>query len=180
MSENQETVAVPVLEIEFAKLLQICEKINIADSCTFISMPNHVKAYSNRETMHISELVNMLLEFEEPDNAWRLDKQTVVEMKNSPNSIILSDKVICDSDRVIVISKLNSVYIIPGERSIKEGNCKPNEIIKLTNLLSSQIFLLKFSDIPNENDGGYDLKVEFNMVQKPSIKSEPKQDNMHE
>lgn len=180
MSENQETVAVPVLEIEFAKLLQICEKINIADSCTFISMPNHVKAYSNRETMHISELVKMLLEFEEPDNAWRLDRQTVVEMKSSSNSIILSDKVICDSDRVIVISKVNSVYIIPGERSIKEGNCKPNEIIKLTNLLSSQIFLLKFSDIPNENDGGYDLKVEFNMVQKPSAKSEPEQDSMHE
>ena len=179
MSENQETVAVPVLEIEFAKLLQICEKINIADSCTFISMPNHVKAYSNRETMHISELVKMLLEFEEPDNAWRLDRQTVVEMKSPSNSIILSDKVICDSDRVIVISKLNSVYIIPGERSIKEGNCKPNEIIKLTNLLSSQIFLLKFSDIPNENDGGYDLKVEFNMVQKPSAKSEPEQDSMH-
>ena len=180
MSENQEIVAVPVLEIEFAKLLQICEKINIADSCTFISMPNHVKAYSNRETMHISELVKMLLEFEEADNAWRLDRQTVVEMKTSSNSIILSDKVICDSDRVIVISKLNSVYIIPGERSIKEGNCKPNEIIKLTNLLSSQIFLLKFSDIPNENDGGYDLKVEFNMVQKPSAKSEPEQDNIHE
>jgi hypothetical protein len=180
MSENQETIAVPVLEIEFAKLLQICEKINIADSCTFISMPDHVKAYSNRETIHISKLVGMLLEYEEPDNAWRLDKKTVLEMKTEPNGIVLDDRAILDSDRVIVISKINSVYIIPGERSIKEGNCKPNEIIKLTNLLSSQIFLLRFSDIPNEKDGGYDLKVEFNMVQKPSVKSEPEQDNMHE
>ena len=180
MSETQETVAVPVLEIEFNKLLQICEKINIADCCTFISMPDHVKAYSNRENIHISKLVGMLLEYEDPDNAWRLDKQTVVEMKTSSDSIILSDKVIYDSDRVIVISKINSVYIIPGERSIKEGNCKPNEIIKLSNLLSSQIFLLRFSDIPNENDGGYDLKVEFNMVQKPVIKTEPGQVNIHE
>ena len=180
MSENQETIAVPVLEIEFAKLLQICEKINIADSCTFISMPDHVKAYSNRETIHISKLVGMLLEYEEPDNAWRLDKKTVLEMKTEPNGIVLDDRAILDSDRVIVISKINSVYIIPGERSIKEGNCKPNEIIKLTNLLSSQIFLLRFSDIPNEKDGGYDLKVEFNMVEKPSAKSEPEQDNMHE
>lgn len=180
MSETQETVPVPVLEIEFNKLLQICEKINIADCCTFISMPDHVKAYSNRENIHISKLVGMLLEYEEPDNAWRLDKQTVVEMKTSPDSIVLSDRVIYDSDRVIVISKINSVYIIPGERSIKEGNCKPNEIIKLSNLLSSQIFLLRFSDIPNDNDGGYDLKVEFNMVQKPVIKTEPGQVNIHE
>lgn len=180
MSENQETVAVPVLEIEFAKLLQICEKINIADCCTFISMPDHVKAYSNRENIHISKLVGMLLEYEEPDNAWRLDKKTVLDLKTTSDSIFLDDRAIYDSDRVIVISRLNSVYVIPGERSIKEGNCKPNEIIKLTNLLSSQIFLLRFSDVPNEKDGGYDLKVEFNMVQKPSAKSEPEQNNMHE
>ena len=180
MSENQETVAVPVLEIEFAKLLQICEKINIADCCTFISMPDHVKAYSNRETVHISKLVGMLLEYEEPDNAWRLDKKTVLEMKTTPEAIFLDDRVLYDSDRVIVISKLNSVYVIPGERSIKEGACKPNEIIKLTNLLSSQIFLLRFSDIPNDKDGGYDLKVEFSMVQKPVAKTEPGQNNSHE
>jgi hypothetical protein len=160
------------LEIEFAKLLQICEKINIADSCTFISMPNHVKAYSNRETMHISELVNMLLEFEEPDNAWRLDKKTVLELKSTENSISFDGRTIYDSDRVIVISKINSVYIIPGETSIKEGSCKPNEIIKLSNLLSSQIFLLRFNDVPNEKNGGFDLKVEFSMVQRQSSKTE--------
>jgi hypothetical protein len=176
MSENQETVPVPVLEIEFNKLLQICEKINIADSCTYISMPNHVKTYSERNTTHISELVNMLLDFEDPENSWRLDKKTVQEMRTTEDSIILGDRVIYDSDRVIVISTINSVYIIPGERSIKEGKCKPNEIIKLSNLLSSQIFLLRFKDIPNETDGGYDLKVEFSIVQKPNSKTELMQD----
>ncbi|MBR4891099.1 MAG: hypothetical protein IKU15_07425 [Clostridia bacterium] len=172
MSENQETVAVPVLEIEFDKLLQILSKINIADSCTFISMPEHVKTYSNRDNMHISKLVGMLLEFEEPDNAWRLDKKTVLEIKPAPDCVLLNDRIVYDSDRVIVVSTINSVYIIPGEQSIKSGRCKPNEIIKLTNLLSSQIFLLKFTDVPNEQETGYDLKVEYKLVEKPMIKPE--------
>jgi hypothetical protein len=103
-----------------------------------------------------------------------------LELKTSDECIILGDKTVYDSDRVIVISTINSIYIVPGERSIKEGNCKPNEIIKLTNLLSSQIFLLKFADIPNETDGGYDLKVEFKLVEKALAKTEPKQDNIHE
>lgn len=172
MSENQETVAVPVLEIEFNKLLQICEKINIIDCCTFISMPEHVKTYIDREKVHISKLVGTLLEYEEPDNSWRLDKKTILESKTNSDSIVLGDRTIYDSDRVIIISKINSVYIIPGERSIKEGACKPNEIIKLSNLLSSQVFLLQFSDIPNDKEGGYDLKVEFTTIQRKKAEIE--------
>lgn len=171
MSDKQEVTEVPVLEVEFAKFLQICEKINIVDSCKFFSMPDHSKKYSDRATMPISELMTMLLDFEKEENSWRAVQKTVQDLNAVDGKIIIGDKILFDSNRVIIISRLNSAYIVPGERSIKEGGFMPNEIVKLSNLISSQLFLLRFSDVPDEKNGGFDLKVEYSLIDRTRIQS---------
>jgi hypothetical protein len=171
MSNEQEVTEVPVLEVEFAKFLQICEKINIVDSCKFFSMPDHSKKYSERATMPVSELMTMLLDFETEENSWRVNQKTVVDLATQGDKIIIGDKTLFDSNRIIIISRLNSAYIVPGERSIKEGGFMPNEIVKLSNFFSSQLFLLRFSDVPDEKSGGFDLKVEYSLIDRTRIQS---------
>lgn len=166
MSETDEMIEVPVLELEFENFIEICKKINLVDSITIFSMPNHVKAYSNREEKPVSDLVMELLDYQKEENAWRLKVHKVQELSTIDNTIKFLDKTIFDSSRIIIISKMNSAFIIPGEQSIANGNCQPNEIIKLSNLISSQLFLLQFKDVKDRESDKYDLKIEFNLINK--------------
>lgn len=166
MSETDEMIEVPVLELEFENFIEICKKINLVDSITIFSMPNHIKTYSNREEKPVSDLVMELLDYQKEENAWRLKVHKVQELSVIDNAIKFLDKTIFDSNRIIIISKMNSAFIIPGEQSIANGNCQPNEIIKLSNLISSQLFLLQFKDVKNSESNKYDLKIEFNLINK--------------
>ena len=166
MSETDEMTEVPVLELEFENFIEICKKINLVDSITIFSMPNHIKTYSNREEKPVSDLVMELLDYQKEENAWRLKVHKVQELSVIDNAIKFLDKTIFDSNRIIIISKMNSAFIIPGEQSIANGNCQPNEIIKLSNLISSQLFLLQFKDVKNSESNKYDLKIEFNLINK--------------
>jgi hypothetical protein len=166
MSETDNAVEVPVLEIEFNRLLELCKKINLIDSITTFSMPNHVKSYSDRTKVGVGDLVNELLDYQKEENKWRIKESKVVNCICTNKSITFADKCILDADRIIILSRLNSIFIIPGEKSIIEGNCVPNEIIKLSNLISSQLFLLQFSDEKDETSGSYELRADFILVTK--------------
>lgn len=169
MSDTEDTIEVPVLELEFENLVEICKKINLVDSVTVFSMPNHVKSYSNRDEKPVSELVMELIDYQKEENEWRLKTHKVQELVVTDNIIKILDKTIYDAARVVVISKMNSVFIIPGEESLKSGNCLPNEIIKLSNLISSQLFLLQFKDVKEEGSNNYDLRVEFALINRTQV-----------
>lgn len=169
MPDVEDTIEVPVLELEFENLIEICKKINLVDSVTVFSMPNHVKTYSKRDEKPVSDLVMELLDYQKEENEWRLKSYKVQELAVVDNSIKVLDKTISDAARIVVISKMNSVFIIPGEESLKNGNCLPNEIIKLSNLISSQLFLLQFKDVKEEGSNNYDLRVEFNLINRTQI-----------
>ena len=168
MEDTNETIDVPVLEVEFDKFIEITQRINLIDSIKLISMPNHIKTYSNRDECHIIDLVNGLLEYQKEENSWRIEEHKVVEYANNENNVQFLDKTIFGAERVIIISKMNSAFIIPDEKSIKEGKCQPNQIIKLTNLISSQLFLMQFNDIKQENGDGFDLRIEYALISKKS------------
>lgn len=169
--DEQTQVEVPILEVDFENYLKICEKINIVDSLTVYSMPDHVKKYSSHEEYPIADLMNLLIEYQKPENEWRRTESKVQEVVNDGNSIKIGDKTIFDAERIIIISKMNSAYIIPGERTLKEGNFHPNEIIKMTNMISSQLFLLNFKDEPKEDGTSYNLKVEYSIITKTKNES---------
>lgn len=167
MSDEQNTVQVPVLELEYDKLVEILKNVTDIDAVTTISMPNHVKEYATKDKITIGNLVNELVSYEQGgEHEWRLRREwnvgggTMVD-----GNIAIAGKTLYDAYRVIVIAKMNAVYIIPGEKSIKEKEFQPNEIIKLTNLLSRQLFLLSFEDVmADDRPGGYDLKISLKRV----------------
>ena len=169
MSNTEETVEVPVLELEFENFLEICKKINLVDSVTVFSMPNHVKTYTDREKKPVSDLVMELIDYQKPENEWRLKVHKVQELAVDNDSIKILDKTISDAARIVIISKMNSAFIIPGDKSIKSGNCQPNEIIKFSNMISSRLFLLQFNDVKEEGSNNYNLRVEFNLINRTSI-----------
>lgn len=170
MSDIEETIEVPVLELEFEKFLEICSKINLVDSILEFSMPNHLSSYADRDKSPIANLVEELLEYQKPENSWRVTEHKVVEFAIKEGAITYLDKTIFDASRIIIISKLNSAYIIPGERSISEGKCQPNQIIKLSNMISSQLFLLQFKDVKEENSDKFDLRVEYALINRTDAK----------
>ena len=170
MSDNEETIEVPVLELEFEKFLEICSKVNLVDCILEFSMPNHLNSYSDREKAPIATLIEELLEYQKPENSWRVTELKVVEFAIKEGAITYRDKTIFDANRIIIVSKLNSAYIIPGEKSIKEGKCQPNQIIKLSNMISSQLFLLQFKDVKEENSDKFDLRVEYALINRTDAK----------
>ena len=101
MSETDEMIEVPVLELEFENFIEICKKINLVDSITIFSMPNHIKTYSNREEKPVSDLVMELLDYQKEENAWRLKVHKVQELSVIDNAIKFLDKTIFDSNRTI-------------------------------------------------------------------------------
>ena len=166
MNNVEDTIEVPILEVNFENFLRICEKINIVDSITLYSMPNHVKEYATSEKFPIADLMNLLIEYQKPENEWRRKEDKVVDLQNNGEYIQIGEKTIFDAERIIIISKMNSAFIIPGEKTLKEGKFLPNEIIKMTNLISSQLFLLNFVDEPAEDNSSYNLKVEYSIINK--------------
>lgn len=166
---TQAEIEVPVLEIEFNDFLKICEKINIVDSGAFISMPNHSKSYSDKENVHIKDIVTELLNYQREENKWRLTPFTLCDVETTSESFKIGNKTLFDSSRIIIISKMNSAFIIPGEKSIAEGGFLPNEILKVSNMISSQLFLLRFTDVKNEEQDGYDLKIQYSLIDRTAI-----------
>ena len=171
MSDNEETIEVPILEVNFENFLKICEKINIVDGITIYSMPNHVKEYANSEKFPIADLMNLLIEYQKPENEWRRKENKVVDFQNNGEYIQVGEKTIFDAERIIIISKMNSAFVIPGEKSLKDGKFMPNEIIKMTNLISSQLFLLNFVDEPSEDNASYNLRVEYSIINRQNDES---------
>ena len=165
MSEEN-TVEVPVLEIEFDTLLEMVKKINLVDCITLFSMPNHLKVYGDSEKTSIGNLMMELVEYQNEENSWRLEKHIVKDFSIENNSIKILDKAIFDTQRIIIVSKMNSIFIIPGENSIKNGNCLPNQIIKLSNLISSQLFLLRLNDVKDKETGKFNLQADFAMIER--------------
>jgi hypothetical protein len=161
---------VPVLEIDFQSLIKMCEKINLIDSGAFNSMPHHVKVYADSEKTPIKDLILELISHQEEENKWRQHDFKLEALEVGDNCIKFANKVIYDAPRIIIISRMNSVFIIPGEKSIAEGNCSPNEIIRLTNLISSQLFLLRFTDVKAEDSDAYDLKVDYYLIDRTKAK----------
>lgn len=170
MSETEQEMEVPVLEIEFENFLKLCERINLVDSGAFASMPNHVKVYGDREKTHIKDLITELISYQDEDNKWRLREFKLQPIETTDNYVKIEDKTIYDASRIIIISQMNSIFIIPGEKSIAEGKCSPNEIIRFTNLISSQLFLLRFADVMADDNSGYDLKVDYVLIDRTNIK----------
>lgn len=160
-----EEVAIPVMETDFEELAKIINLVNVADSINIISLPRHVSTYTNEEKNSLEEVIKEILSYYNDQNEhWRIKELKIQPVGLDNDTVRIADKVIYDTNKVIVISKLNSVFIFPGERSIKEGNCSPNEVIRLINLIATKSFLMQFNDVEDEETKQHKLHVNFALI----------------
>ena len=160
--EASEEMSIAVLETDFSELLKITKLVNFADSVDAISLPKHISHYSNNENIGLEQIIRELLEFyQNEDEKWRINSQRAVPIVTEDDSIKIPGKILHDAGRIVIISKLNSIFIFPGERSIKEGSAAPNEVIRLINMVATKSFLMQLTDVANENDTSLSLKVNF-------------------
>ena len=165
-----ETVAVPVMETDFNELIKIIKLVNIADSVHLISLPKHVSYYNSEKISLETGVKEILGYYNDETEFWRIKEKKIEPLGLENDGVKIFDKTIFDANKIIIISKLNSVFIFPGERSIKEGNCLPNEVIRLINLVATKSFLMQFSDEEDEETKKNKLHVEFIPIGK---KTEP-------
>lgn len=166
---KEEIISIPVMEIEWSTFVEICEKNNFIDTLIIYSMPEHSKTYSNRDKVGVSDLIQTLYDYSIEENAWRLEKKIIVDIKVENNVVKFLDKQLFGSERIIVVPKTNSIYLFPNEESIKNGGFRANEILQLCNLVSTKMFLMKFVEEPNEDGTNFDVKIEYELVKAKKV-----------
>lgn len=161
IKNEDEIIPVPVMETDFNELFKIIKLVNVVDSINLVSLPNHVSYYCNENTSLETTIKEILSYYNSENDFWRIKESKIQPVGIEDDTIRFADKVLYDASKVIIISKLNSIFIFPGERSIKDGGCSANEVIRLINLIATKSFLMQFNDIEDENTKENKLHVNF-------------------
>ena len=163
MSDIEETVEVPILEVDFTNFITICEKINLVDSVAIISMPNHVNEYASHEKTSVSDLMNILIEYQKEENKWRLKENKVVELAVGSDFIKVGEKTITYRFKGGKISDFSEGLNKRGNGIIKSsiiGVSKDESALLLESLKTGEENKLIL-----ENDS-LNLAIDLGMVQK--------------
>lgn len=167
----------------FEDLMKILGKTNKVVRVDRFDLPQLVETYYDVNKLETAgELSNVLLEIERSEN-WRVRRfgqspRLVVDEKNKAISFIdqTTNTVISlrDTKGYIIIADLQMVFIVPGEESIKSGQFRPNEVIRLTTLLLETTLFCKLKNLPildeegNVIEGKHRVGFELYPVAKPS------------
>lgn len=161
IKNEDEIIPVPVMETDFNELFKIIKLVNVVDSINLVSLPNHVSYYCKEGSSLESTVREILSYYNNENDFWRIKESKVQPVGIENDTIRVADRVLFDAVKVVIISKLNSIFIFPGERSIKEGKCSANEVIRLINLIATKSFLMQFTDIEDEKTKENKLHVDF-------------------
>lgn len=161
IKNEDEIIPVPVMETDFNELFKIIKLVNVVDSINLVSLPNHVSYYCKEDSSLESTVREILSYYNNENDFWRIKESKVQPVGIENDTIRVADRILFDAVKVVIISKLNSIFIFPGERSIKEGKCSANEVIRLINLIATKSFLMQFTDIEDEKTKENKLHVDF-------------------
>ena len=158
----------------FDTLKEILSKANKVGRMDIFSLPNKATEYydkDNKET--IGEFTNLLLDIER-DEDWRMTRygnypRYHISKEDGEISFTSdTDKSflrLLDIEGAIVVAKLQSIIIIPGPKTAKYGNFKPNEAIRLINLLNDSVLLCELVDTPvPDKEDTFSLSYKYNII----------------
>lgn len=160
---------------DFDTLKEILSKANKVGRMDIFSLPNKATDYydkDNKET--IGDFTNLLLDIER-DEDWRMTRygnypRYYISKEDGEISFTSdTDKSflrLLDIEGAIVVAKLQSIIIIPGPKTAKYGSFKPNEAIRLINLLNDSVLLhceLVDTPVPDREDT-FSLSYKYNII----------------
>lgn len=166
---------------DFDKLTELFSGVNKAALISIYDLPQPASKYFNpREFNTATELVNMMLGYEQnEDEKWRITKfgqqpSILVPDVEGKKMINLYEGIpgeegkkmlsILDCKGFMIVADLQMVIIIPGEETIKAGYFRPNQVIRLQNLLLATMLLCKLENIKGENEGEMRLGFEYTLI----------------
>lgn len=150
--------------ISFETLLKIVKGTDKIGSLYMFSMPNHIKTYISDVEKTTQSIFSI---FENEDERWRVKSASNVDIKSNDESIVFGpNNTILDADLCICMPIVNSIFIIPGPKSIEAG-WDVTKIVQFTNLVSLTPMLLRLTDVEDEeNPPNHKISVSYEVLEK--------------
>lgn len=169
MESNDKSTSMYVHQVEYNTLLEILGKVTDVNKVFTYSMPNKAESYASSGF----ELINVLNEYIDGQDDWRITKETNVKLKVQGDTIMLSKCLIKGTKLVMCIPRINSIILIPDENSTINGVKDPTKIIQLTNCISVTPLLVRLLDDKVEGeDEKFQLGLTYEIII-PKEKNEP-------
>lgn len=161
MKENENEAIMHV--IAFDAFLKLTRKASIIDLCNVYQLPDLAEKYIADDD---GGFIQMLADYHSNDDEkWRIKKEKLLNIVLTEDSFKFGSKILFDAKIIYVVPKYNSIFVIPGERSIKEGSCSPVEAYQFTNLISTSPFLIRMMNI-EAPDGKTGLSLNYEIIEK--------------
>lgn len=166
----------------YEDLQNMLNVVNAVDRLDIFNLPQQVSAYYNVEDNNTAtELTNMLFDAER-DESWRMRKfglqpNIIINLEKKTISFIDSQTGrilnLYDVKGYIIVAELQMIVIIPGDETIKQGDFRPDEVIRLHNLLLYTALFCQMKNIPVEGQEGqwhvgFEMKIVNNKLPKTS------------
>lgn len=149
--------------ISFDSFLKLTSKASIIDLLNVYQLPDLADKFIDKDD---SEFIQTLASYHDDENEkWRIKKEKLLQIEKTEDSFKFGARTLFDSKVVYVVPKFNSIFLIPGERSIKEGSCTPVEVYQFTNFISTNPFLIRIQNIESP-DGKVGLSLNYEIIEK--------------
>lgn len=169
--ETESTCQVFLQCVDFETLKEITKKINFVHRCISYTMPSKASTYVGKDK-DLTSFIQTLMDYTNPENeeSWRVSKQWNLQYGFGEDFIQIGSMKLYDIEECIIIPQLQTVFIVPGEKSVK-GGINASTVITLNDLISTMPLVMEFLSVPDENDKKkMNLSVSFKAYEMPEPK----------
>lgn len=150
-----------IQSVSFDTFLKIVKDVNLIGTAYFYSMPNHIKTYAKDVEGTTQSIFSI---FENEDERWRVKSIKQLHTNVTENSIQFGDFTILDSDLCLCMPMINSIVLLPGQKSIENG-WDVTKIVLLSSMISMTPMLLRLTDIEDEeNPPNHKISVSYETI----------------
>lgn len=167
--EEQEMVNIQA--VDFTTLKTMTERIGFVHRYITFNMPNKASTYV-QDSSNLSNFIQQMIDYTKSDSEenWRVEELKNVKYGNIEGGICIADnKTLFDVEKCLIIPKLQIVFVVPGEKSVKEGGFNAAHVICLIGLISTMPLMMKFDSVPDPNDSSKQaLSVSYEIWERTS------------
>lgn len=164
MDKNENVHQMYVQQVDWKTFTPLIEKVTNVNRLYMYNMPNKAEKY-------VSEIVDLIKTLDgylsSPDEEWRVTNESNVLFKYDKNddTLYVGNWVITEPKLILCIPKLNSFFIVPGDKSTYKGSPNPTQIIQLSNCISVMPMLLCMREMPDEKKKGViNIAMTYEMI----------------
>lgn len=154
--------------INFDAFMKLTTKATLIDLLNTYQLPDLADKLIEKDE---SDFIYMLAGYHNSaDDSWRIKKDKLVKIErsskadgDSDDNFTFGGRKVFDAKMIYVVPKFNSIFLVPGERSIREGGCTPVEVYQFTNLISTCPTLIRIKNV-EAPDGNIGLSLNYEII----------------